>query len=419
MDLSDFEIIKLDDFLAVKHIATLINKDVLAGKKKSDFFIDDCVTYPNPCAPLSGIIDYYKSRNHDVELHYIGDADSYLSNLNIENPYCADDDSNNYLLDYPFDKIWFFETPKGETKLVNSLMFALRKIDVLNDGVLSALEWCLNETMDNVLNHSQTKKGFVMAQYHQTNKLFSVCVFDYGIGIYNSFKTSKHHPKSKADAITLALQERVTRDDNVGQGNGLWGLHQIIEDNKGILRIISHGANYKMSFGEDEKNEPLLFEKGSALLYDSCFGTTLIDFQLSTSKSIDIGKALKGNELIDLWEENLENDNGDYVLNISTISQGTGTRPAAKEVRNIALNIALKENKKVILDFAGVNTISSSYADELVGKIIAEYGLLFFNKKFQIDNLNKFNTSIMERSVRQRMAQLYYDETIEDEQWKH
>lgn len=415
MNFGDIEIIRLDAFGGVKHIASKIGKEIGPNKNRFSFLIDDCITYPNVCAPLAGLIDYYKTKSIKIELKFLGDGNSYISKLNFDNPLKVEDEINAPFLDSPFDKIWTFETSKGETKLVNSLIMAIRRMDVLNEGVLSGLEWCLNETMDNVLVHSEAPKGFVMAQYHQTNKLFSVAIFDYGIGIYNSLKNSKYHPRTKADAITLALQERITRDESIGQGNGLWGLHQIIEENKGTLKITSHGAQYQMVFEENGNIKNEAFDKGNALLFDSNVGTTLIDFQVSTNNAIDIEKALHGHEIIDLWEENLENDNGDYLIDVSTLSQGTGTRPAAEELRNIILNLAINRKNRVVLDFSHVSTISSSYADELIGKMISKYGLLFFNKKIEIINLNKTNSTILERSVKQRMAQSYYDEIIDDD----
>ena len=34
-------------------------------------------------------------------------------------------------------------------------------------------------------------------------------------------KESEHHPRTTIDAITLAIQEEVTRDTSIGQGNDL------------------------------------------------------------------------------------------------------------------------------------------------------------------------------------------------------
>jgi len=60
------------------------------------------------------------------------------------------------------------------------------------------------------------------------------------------------------------------------------------------------------------------------------------------------------------------------------------------------------------------NLISSSFADELVGKIIAEKGFLYFLTAYRIKNLTGQNISILNRSVEQRMAQKYYEMLLED-----
>lgn len=164
-----------------------------------------------------------------------------------------------------------------------------------------------------------------------------------------------------------------------------------------------------------ENKEPVLYEKGRTLFFDKNIGSTMIDFQLTTNRNIDIGKALKSHTPLDLWEDSIETEEGDYLVDISKMSRGTGTRPAALELRNIVLNLAINRKGKVILNFDGVGTISSSYADELIGKMIAEYGIMFFIKKIDIVGISKLNSNILERSVKQRMAQSYYDEEISDE----
>ena len=417
--LDDLETFSLDGFDNVKRIATFVDKRFKQGSKRIPLFIESSPTYPNICAPLAGMIDYFKKRDVVIDLRFLGDPYSYASQLNIESPYQVENEDNKYMLDFPFDKIWSFETPKGQNELVSSIIIALRESDICENGMFSGLEWCLNETMDNVLVHSETKKGFVMAQYHPTNKLFSVCIFDYGIGIYNSFKHSIHNPKSKLDAITLALQEKVTRDDSIGQGNGLWGLHQIIENNGGTLKVISDGAYFQRVFDENGDKNPVLYERGNTLIFSNDVGSTIIDFQMRTDHAVDVAKAIKSPFHFDLWEENLENDDGDYVVMVSEMSKGTGTRPAALDLKNIVLNLILHNNKKVILDFSGIGTLGSSYADELIGKVIADYGILFFNKKIAIKNLKGSNAAILEKSVKQRMAQSFYDEAIKDEDFEN
>lgn len=106
--------------------------------------------------------------------------------------------------------------------------------------------------MDNVLQHSCVGCGYIMGQIHPSTKILIFYIFDYGTGIYNSLNSSsEHHPQTPIDAITMALQEKVTRDTNVGQGNGLWGLSQLITRSNGILRVSSGGATYKNINGNE------------------------------------------------------------------------------------------------------------------------------------------------------------------------
>ena len=270
------------------------------------------------------------------------------------------------------------------------------------------MEWCLNETMDNVLQHSCAEYGYIMGQLHKSNQRFSVCIFDTGIGIYNSLKHSRYSPPTPLDAITLALQEKITRDENIGQGNGLWGLSQLISDAHGIIKVCSCGARYE----RDQEGIISTLKQGDFNLGEEN-GTTLIDFQLDYSREIDVAKALNGHQLVDLWLEDREADNGDIIISVADQSHGTGTRKAAEKLRTLVLNITLSEKKKVVLDFSGVNLISSSYADELVGKIISQYGFSFFISRFEIVNLSATDATILNHSVQLRMAQSYYNEPVD------
>ncbi|MBO4856164.1 MAG: STAS-like domain-containing protein [Bacilli bacterium] len=414
-EFKELEPLELNKMISVKRITGILHNAYINRTKKVNLIIANTHVYPNTCTPLSGIIDFYKERGVKTNLIFLEGESYYGTRLNLLEPFSVEDENNNQKLDDPFNKIWTFETPGGETKLVSALLSSLRRTELCGEGTFRGLEWCLNETMDNVLVHSNSGKGFVMAQYHQSNKLFSVCIYDNGIGIFNSFLNSKHHPKKPLDAITLALGEKITRDEKVGQGNGLWGLYRIVEENKGKLRIISDGAYYEMRFERGNPKQTNIDDWNKNNLI-SGLGTTIIDFQLSVDNDMDIEKAIPDSNLIDVWEENLENSNGDHILKISELSKGTGTRPAALEMRNIALNLAIHNNNKVIFDFEGIGTLSSSYADELIGKLISDYGIVFFNRKFDIINLNKTNLIILERSVKMRLAQSYYDEKINEDE---
>lgn len=391
--------------------AKFLNDQILAGKRKgyTEFLIivSDSKTYSNVCTPVAGILDYYRNLGFDFKIEYENNQ-SYVSHTKFESPQEVELLVKTIELQYPFNKVWKFSTSEGVNELVSAYVSAVRQADIISSGVINSLEWCLNETMDNVLQHSEVDSGYVMVQLHKSNQQLSVCIFDRGIGIYNSLKTSKHHPETPLDAITLALREKVTRDEKIGQGNGLWGFSELISHAGGRFEVGSAGAVYLNNNHKIKTISTGYFNLGRE------YGTTLIDFQLNYSHEIDVVKALNGYQPIDLWLEKLEAENGDIGISVADQCSGTGTRKSAEKLRTMIMNIVLAENKKVVLDFDCVNLLSSSFSDELIGKIISEYGFVFFINHFSLKNLSAYNASILNRSVQQRMAQVYYDSSIED-----
>ncbi len=364
-------------------------------------------TNANVCAPLACLLDRYREKG--IRIHIEHTSNDYVRHTRFWNPLSVESCSNSDI-DYPFDKVWTFETGEGVCKLVSAFVLELRKSDIVEAGVISSIEWCLNEVMDNVLQHSGTSKGYVMAQIYNQTKAFTFCVFDSGMGLYNSLKDSRYHPEQPIDAITLALQEKVTRDDRIGQGNGLWGLSSIVSESMGVMTISSGGAVYRCY-----KSETVTKKEGGFII-DKRNGTACVDVSINYDKKIDITHALGGHTPIDFWLENIENESGNaYIIQVSEMYGGTGTRQSAIKLRNMAMNIVIDKKKIVILDFSGVNLISSSFADELIGKIIIEKGIYFFMSAFRIANLSTSNAAILNRSVEQRMAQKYYSDCFDDE----
>lgn len=234
-----------------------------------------------------------------------------------------------------------------------------------------------------------------------------LCVFDLGVGIYGSLKNSKHRPRTPLDGLTIALQERVTRDDSIGQGNGMWGLKSIINESSGNLTIESNGAKFSV------RNRKIERKKVSCYKVGEFNNATLVGFQLDVSNQINIIHALKGYEPADFWLEEHEIEDCLY-FNVKEDSAGTGTRIAAEKFKNIIFNSLKEENKRVVLDFEGINVVSSSFADELIGKIVAEKGFMYFMHYFEMKNVSAFNMGVINRSVEQRMAQKYYDNKLPD-----
>jgi hypothetical protein len=378
-------------------------KAIYIGQKAgfSDFRLDFSKTesaFPNASVPIAGLLEYYKNNEINFDILDASDivrATKLLSPIELFNE--ADLEGINVL-----NKIFKFYYSDHVFWLVNAFLDELNKSDKFEKGVLEGLEWCLNEVMDNVIQHSETDCGFVMGQVHKSSKHVAFTIFDYGRGIFNSLKNSPHHPRNAVDALTLCLQEGVTRDKKVGQGNGMYGLRRIIENNKGRLVLTSNSASYFLS-----GNRADTFDRIPTISKDK--GCAIIDFQLDYDNSVSLSDALKFNgksyDLINLKIEQMENETGEIVFNLFEKSSGFGTRQAGERIRNQILNIYQQSNQVIVIDFKGIELISSSFADELIGKLVIEFGFFGFNNIIKLKSMNTLIQSIVQRSVSQRMAE--------------
>jgi len=394
--------IDIGDLRHPKDVSNFI-KAMRYGRKAgfSDFrlnFTSTKIAFPNALVPIAGIIDYYK--NNGITFDVIGQSD-IISAVSLLNPIVlhSSDDLRNM---NPLNKIFKYYSSDHVFWLVNAFLEELEQTDKFEKGVFEALEWCLNEVMDNVIQHSKSEAGFVMGQIHKSNKHIAFTVFDSGIGIFNSLKNTIHNPRHPVDALTLALQEGVTRDPKIGQGNGMYGLRRIIENNQGRLTLTSNSASFFL-----KGNKATTFKKIPTISRER--GCTIVDFQIDYAREVSLGEALKFNgksyEPINIKIEKLENDSGEILFKLKDEASGFGTRQSGERIRNKILNIHQQSDKVIIIDFAGIEVISSSFADELLGKLVIEYGFFGFNNLFKLKNMNNLIQNIVQRSVSQRMAE--------------
>ncbi|MFZ4726930.1 MAG: STAS-like domain-containing protein [Paludibacter sp.] len=351
-------------------------------------------SFPNVCTPISGILETLTTNGFSFE--YIN-LSKYLQKLSIEKPIKVSE--NKHLVEKALDKVWRFDSADEIYLLINSFVSELSQVIICEKGVLDGFEWSINEVLDNILQHSGKTFGYVMGQVHKRTKHFAFCAYDSGNGIYLSLLNSVHKPKSPIEALTLAVKEGVTRDKKIGQGNGLWGLHQIVSENIGKLTISSNSAIYSLT-----NNICRSFENTPQLPHNN---GCIVDFQIDYNKEISISKALGGYEPVNMKIESMEDDFGNVVIDLKSKESGVGTRKSGEKIRNEVININKQSGKIITLNFENLNIISSSFADELIGKLVSEYGFYTFNNIVKMKNMNTSVQSIVQRSVAQRMIESF------------
>lgn len=379
------------------------NAPLVLAKKLNSLALDEPVVIkfdnidlcPNRIVPVVGIADTYLSKGYDIRFdfppHSIAEKALGAVNVRALNPAGK--------IVAAFDRVWRFDNAREQTEIVNAMVLELDKSAKLAKGVKQCFEWCLNEVTDNVLNHSRPSgaaHGYVMVQFVPNDNRLKICVFDTGIGLWHSFDGSKYSPKTAAEAIRLSVGKGVT--NGKGQGNGLWGLHEMVKLSKrGKLHIRSAGAEYLFDPMRGIESDRETWALPGLL------DTTTVDFQMACSEPTTM-QDIFGSDyiMVDLWQEARELDDGKLLIKVAELAEGFGSRESARKVRNIVENAIDNDGKFVILDFAEVGMCSSSFIDELVAKLIVKYGLLTYESRFKLEHLSGLPRGLANLSVSQR-----------------
>ena len=261
-------------------------------------------------------------------------------------------------------------------------------------ATLKAVEWSLGEIMDNVVNHSQSPVGgFVQATAYKNANRVEFVVADAGIGIPGSMNISDH-----AQAIREAINEGVTRDKNQNAGNGLYGSYRVATLSGGQFEINS--LNGVLSYKE---NEGEIVNHGNIIPYRG----TSVRCGINVSDPELLGKALKfkgwsHDPPYDYIERKFENEEGELIFSVKDEAQrDTGSRQGGKRIRGMIENL-LREHRPVILDFGGVGVISSSFADEVFGRLFVEMGPRAFMTRIVMRNVDPTVEGLIDRAIMQR-----------------
>lgn len=394
-------VVLLNELKSIKVVDALIkffNSKKNSGKRIIiDLRSSKTPTYSNISTSLSGIIKYYQNNGLNIVVKDKG----YISSIFLKNPIHIS--SNKDKTDASiFDKVIEFDNSNVDV-VADSIINQIKYLFVCEKNFLPALSWCLKEIMDNVIVHSGYNEGLIMAQAHHRSRLVNISIFDSGEGLLKTLSESgEFSPKSELEAIDLALSAKVSGNRNIGQGNGMWGLKQIVENNKGYLSVMT-GHAIKMF---DFKNNKIRTYDNLAIL-NNMNHCTRIDFSLNFDNVINIKKSLGNYEVYETINsdiEEMENENSWIVFNIKKESKlGTGTRQSGKVVRNYLINIMNICDNGIILDFKDVEMVSSSFADEAIAQLILEIGKEIFNSKFKFHNVNEQCNIVISAAIRQRI----------------
>ena len=98
-------------------------------------------------------------------------------------------------------------------KIMNVLNSILRIQLNLSGGFRTAIIYLLDESINNIVDHSDAERGFVFAQYFPNRLFIDICIVDNGKSILGSYLQNGVKVASDIDAINLAINGKSTKKD--------------------------------------------------------------------------------------------------------------------------------------------------------------------------------------------------------------
>lgn len=276
-------------------------------------------------------------------------------------------------------------------KVVNS---ALRKANLTRQNV-AALDWAANEITDNVLTHAKSKVGgFLICSKIPHKNILEFTVADCGVGISNTLGIP-----DEGEAVERAVQEGVTRNRTTNQGNGLYGTYRLALASAGIFVLKSrHGNLYVTRNGETHVARDRVPFRGTFVVCQvDCDRPDLIDRAFVFGGRAHV-------PAFDYLERNHEGEL-QYQTKVKAldICKTFGSRQSGEEARNYIKNLlSCSPQNEIFIDFEGVNVVSSSFADEVFGKLFVELGPMQFMRTIKLKNTVSAVEGLIDRAIRLR-----------------
>jgi len=363
--------------------------------------------YPEAMMQIVAHVDHL--RREGMHFDMIAPADKRLARVfeasnwaHIVNPAMYDPSAYRGDSQLPVRR---FETGSDQQRVVDEAMeVALHQMS-LERRYLAGLEWALNEITDNVLNHADASHGGLVqvATFNETGRI-QFAVADGGRGIYRSMREGHPELRSDREAIGEAMKQGVTRSPDVGQGNGLAGALRISTHSRGSFAIASGAGEVKViphGTGSRTRSEP----RGGPWTFHGTYVFVEIrtDGPLDLEQALDFGKG--GARGFDYFDA-LRGEDDDFSIRVAEEAVGFGSRESGRGLRTKLSNmLGAEPQSRVILDWSDVPLISSSFADEVLGRLFVELGPMQFSARVRSVGMEQIVQDLIDRAIVQRAAQ--------------
>ncbi|MBM4241710.1 MAG: ATP-binding protein [Euryarchaeota archaeon] len=166
----------------------------------------------------------------------------------------------------------FRELTPDDKSARDQILQEILKLTDESYGGIEALDYLVYELTNNIYEHSEFERAFIMAQKYPKKNFIEICFFDNGISIPGNFLRHEIHYENDADAIDKAVNGISTKDEFRHRG---WGINTIVN-------IFTKGANGEIFIASRNgaiyisSNDPLLYKLGDKYRIDG----TLISLRI-------------------------------------------------------------------------------------------------------------------------------------------
>lgn len=309
--------------------------------------------------------------------------------------------------DYPTNEVWKYASESEADFVTRKFMRSIEDLIPCEVGVLDTLNWCIYEVLDNVFQHSHSPVGYAMMQLHVTNRTCVISVADPGRGIHRAMVDGVRkglidgaRVLRASDAIEYSLQRGVTSKGRDNQGNGLHGLRSAVELNGGLLEVTSGKGSWRFESGSAHKeNRPF-----RPLLDGENYHSTVVDWRLNCGRPVAIHQALGAPISGGSYINSLVDEDGVFVITTEEVERHIGSRGEGRELATRVRNALMAGAEYVLLDLTGVQIVSSSFADEVFGKLAEELGEANFKSRIFQRGAREANISLIQRAIATRLG---------------
>ncbi len=297
-----------------------------------------------------------------------------------------------------------FTNPTEQNDAVNRIVNAiLGGIPDIRRENFAALEWAVNELTDNVIVHSQSAIGGLVqvSNFRRNSKIIEFTIADSGLGIPATLRSGGAFLGSDTDALDRAIREGVTRDKSIGQGNGLYGSYQICCHSGGAFQIESGHARLLYRPGPHglEIRDQRVPVRGTLVIAKINFS----DPDLLRDALRFSGKSHKPIDYIETKYEGALDET--IYVSLADEAQSFGSRVAGTPIHIKLYNLVqMCPGQPIEIDFSGIPLVSSSFADEVFGKLFVKLGPLQFMQRIRFKNVEQTVRMLVDRAISQRVS---------------